>query len=168
MRRESCPRSSSFTRTAASTRTSRTSAAAWPSKASLALAPDFLSALGGTPADEDKARDLFGKLKPGKVTADAVAAAGYLRKDARTNGKVGVVGFCWGGGIANQLAVHDRRTSAPRSPTMAMQPAAADVPKIKAKLMLHYAGLDERTNAGIARLRDGAEGGRRPVPGLHL
>jgi carboxymethylenebutenolidase len=114
----------------------------------LALAPDFLSALGGTPADDDKARQLFEKLKPPEVAADAVVAAEYLRKNARTNGKVGVVGFCWGGGVANQLAVQDPHLSAAVA-YYGMQPAAADVPKIKAKLMLHYAGLDDRTNAGI-------------------
>lgn len=114
----------------------------------LALAPDFLSALGGTPADDDKARELFGKLKPPEVTADGVATAAYLRKNARTNGKVGVVGFCWGGGVANQLAVHDSHLGAVVA-YYGMQPDAADVPKIKAKLMLHYAGLDDRTNAGI-------------------
>jgi carboxymethylenebutenolidase len=114
----------------------------------LALAPDFLSPVGGTPSDEDKARDLFTKLKTPKVTANAVAAADYLRKDARTNGKVGAVGFCWGGGVVNQLAVHDPNLGAAVA-YYGQQPVAADVPKIKAKLMLHYAGLDDRTNAGI-------------------
>ncbi len=114
----------------------------------LALAPDFLSPFGGTPPDEDKARDLFTKLKMPKVTANAVAAAEYLRKDGRTNGKVGAVGFCWGGGAVNQLAVHDPNLGAAVA-YYGQQPAAADVPKIKAKLMLHYAGLDERTNAGV-------------------
>jgi carboxymethylenebutenolidase len=114
----------------------------------LALAPDFLSALGGTPADDDKARDLFGKLKPPEVAADAVATAEYLRKNSRTTGKVGVVGFCWGGGVANQLAVQDPHLSAVVA-YYGAQPAAADVRKIKAKMMLHYAGLDDRTNAGI-------------------
>jgi carboxymethylenebutenolidase len=114
----------------------------------IALGPDFLSLLGGTPTDEDKARDVFGKLKPPEAVAIAVAAADYLRKDSRTNGKVGVVGFCWGGGIANQLAVHDPRLNAAVA-YYGAQPADADVPKIKARLMLHYAGLDDRTNAGI-------------------
>jgi carboxymethylenebutenolidase len=114
----------------------------------IGLAPDFLSTLGGTPTDEDKARDLFGKLKPQEIVAIAVAAADYLGKDTRTNGKVGVIGFCWGGGVANQLAVHDPRLNAAVS-YYGAQPAEADVPKIKAKLMLHYAGLDDRTNAGI-------------------
>ena len=112
------------------------------------LGPDFLSLLGGTPTDEDKARELFGKLKPAEAVAIAVGAADYLRKDPRANGKVGVVGFCWGGGIANQLAVHDPRLNAAVA-YYGAQPVDADVPRIKAKLMLHYAGLDDRTNAGI-------------------
>ncbi len=114
----------------------------------IALAPDFLSLLGGTPTDEDKAREAFGKLKGPEAVAIAVGAADYLRKDPRSNGKVGVVGFCWGGGIANQLAVHDPRLNAAVS-YYGAQPADAEAAKIKAKLMLHYAGLDDRTNAGI-------------------
>jgi carboxymethylenebutenolidase len=114
----------------------------------IALAPDFLSTLGGTPADEDKARDLFAKLKAGESVAIAVGAAAYLRKDPRTNGKVGVVGFCWGGGVANELAVHDPRLIA-GVVYYGAQPPAAEAAQIKAKLMLHYAGLDDRTNAGI-------------------
>lgn len=113
-----------------------------------ALAVDFLSPMGGTPTDEDKAREMFAKLDMAKVTADAVAAVEYLKKDPRTNGKVGVVGFCWGGGLTNQLAVHSPDLVAGVA-YYGMQPAAADVPAIKAKLLLHYAGLDERTNAGI-------------------
>jgi carboxymethylenebutenolidase len=114
----------------------------------LTLGVDFLSRDGGTPADEDKARDMIGKLDPAMTTADAVAALAYLKTAAGSNGKVGAVGFCWGGGLVNSLAV--------ASPDLAagvayygMQPAAGDVPKIKAKLMLHYAGLDERIDAGI-------------------
>ncbi len=105
-----------------------------------AAAPDLLSSAGGTPADEDQARNLIGALDPTKTLADAVAAVGYAGKDG---GKVGTVGFCWGGGLAGQLAT--------ASPALAaavvyygMPPAAAEVPKIKAKLMLHYAGLDQR------------------------
>jgi carboxymethylenebutenolidase len=113
-----------------------------------ALAVDFLSPLGGTPKDEDKAREMFGKLDPAQTVANAVAAVAFLEKDPLTNGSVGAVGFCWGGGLANQLAVNSPDLKAAVA-YYGMQPAAADVPKIKAKLLLHYAGLDERTNAGI-------------------
>ncbi len=114
----------------------------------LALGVDLLSSAGGTPADEDKARELIGTLSPADALGEAKAAVAYLKTNAASNGKVGAVGFCWGGGLVNQLAVND--------PDLAigvayygMQPKAEDVPKIKAKLLLHYAGLDERINAGI-------------------
>jgi carboxymethylenebutenolidase len=113
-----------------------------------ALAVDFLAPMGGTPADEDKAREIFSKLDMAKVTQDAVASVEFFKKDARTNGKIGAVGFCWGGGVINQLAVHSPDLSAGVA-YYGMPPAASDVPNIKAKLLLHYAGLDERTNAGI-------------------
>jgi carboxymethylenebutenolidase len=113
-----------------------------------ALAVDFLSPLGGTPKNEDKAREMFGKLDPKQTVANAVAAVAFLEKDPLTNGSVGAVGFCWGGGLVNQLAVNSPDLRAAVA-YYGMQPAAADVPKIKAKLLLHYAGLDDRTNAGI-------------------
>ncbi|MGX8013206.1 dienelactone hydrolase family protein [Mesorhizobium sp. ORM8.1] len=114
----------------------------------VALAPDFLSPLGGTPSDEDKARDMFAKLDPKQVVADGVATVAYLKSDKDGNGKVGAVGFCWGGGAVNQLAVNAPDLAAGVA-YYGMQPKAEDVPKIKAALLLHYAGLDERTNAGI-------------------
>ncbi|KUM28051.1 carboxymethylenebutenolidase [Mesorhizobium loti] len=114
----------------------------------VALAPDFLSPLGGTPADEDKARDMFSKLDPKQVAADGVATVAYLKGDKDGNGKVGAVGFCWGGGTVNTLAVNAPDLSAAVA-YYGMQPKAEDVPKIKAALLLHYAGLDERIDAGI-------------------
>ena len=114
----------------------------------IALAPDFLSPYGGTPADDNKVRDLFQKIDMAQVTANAVAAANFLRREPRSNGKVGTIGFCWGGGVVNQLAVADPALGAAVA-YYGQQPAAADVPKIKAKLMLHYAGLDDRIDAGI-------------------
>ncbi|RWK10185.1 dienelactone hydrolase family protein [Mesorhizobium sp.] len=114
----------------------------------ITLAPDFLSPLGGTPADEDKARDMFTKLDAAQVAADGVATVAYLKGYKDGNGKVGAVGFCWGGGTVNTLAVNapDLRAGVAY---YGMQPKAEDVPKIKAALLLHYAGLDERIDAGI-------------------
>jgi len=114
----------------------------------VALAPDFLSDQGGTPADEDKARDLFAKINVGDVVANAVATVAYLKGLAKANGKVGAIGFCWGGGIANQLAVAAPDLAAAVA-YYGQQPKADQVPRIKARLMLHYAGLDTRIDAGI-------------------
>jgi carboxymethylenebutenolidase len=118
----------------------------------LALAPDFLSPAGGTPADEDQARDLIGKLDPAVTVANAVAAVAHLRAEAAGNGKVGAVGFCWGGGLVNRLAVNDPTLDAAvvyYGPT----PAPADAAKIKAPLLLHYAGLDNRIDEGVPAFR---------------
>jgi len=112
------------------------------------LAPDLLSPLGGTPANEDEARDMIGKLDRDATVANAIAAVAFLRSHADGNGKVGAVGFCWGGGLVNQLAVHDPTLNAAVA-YYGRTPDPADVPKIKAPLLLHYAGLDTRTNEGI-------------------
>lgn len=114
----------------------------------VALAPDFLSPLGGTPADEDKARDIFTKLDASQVTADGLATIAYLKGEKDGNGKVGAVGFCWGGGTVNTLAVNAPDLAAGVA-YYGMQPKAEDAAKIKAALLLHYAGLDERIDAGI-------------------
>lgn len=114
----------------------------------LALAPDLLSPLGGTPVNEDLAREMIGKLDMAATVANAVAAVSYLRAHADGNGKVGAVGFCWGGGLVNQLAVNDPTLNAAVA-YYGRQPDAADVPKIKAPLLLHYAGLDTRIDEGI-------------------
>ncbi|MER8429926.1 dienelactone hydrolase family protein [Mesorhizobium caraganae] len=114
----------------------------------VALAPDFLSPLGGTPADEDKARDMFTKLDAKQVAADGVATIAYLKGEKDGNGKVGAVGFCWGGGAVNDLAVNAPDLAAGVA-YYGMQPKAEDAGKIKAALLLHYAGLDERIDAGI-------------------
>lgn len=115
----------------------------------VALAPDMLSPFGGAPADEDAGRQLFTKVVPATALADLVAGVSYLKSRADVLGKIGCVGFCWGGGMANNLAVNVPELAA-AVPFYGIQPAAADVPKIKAKLLLHYAGTDERINAGIA------------------
>jgi carboxymethylenebutenolidase len=114
----------------------------------LGLAPDLLSPAGGTPANEDQARDMIGKLDMAATVANAVAAVAFLRGHADGNGKVGAVGFCWGGGLVNQLAVNDPTLNAAVA-YYGRQPDAADVPKIKAPLLLHYAGLDTRIDEGI-------------------
>ncbi|MCB8839130.1 dienelactone hydrolase family protein [Aurantimonas sp. VKM B-3413] len=116
------------------------------------LAPDFLSSKGGTPADEDEARKLIGDLDPQQTVAEAVAARDWLAAHRHSNGKVGAVGFCWGGGVVNQLAVADPDLVAAVA-YYGRQPDPEDVPKIKAALLLHYAGLDERINAGIPAYR---------------
>jgi carboxymethylenebutenolidase len=122
----------------------------------LALAPDFLSPSGGTPPNEDQARDMIGKLDPARTVADAVATVAYLKQHSSSNGKVGAVGFCWGGGVVNQLAVNAPELAAAVA-YYGSVPDPADVPKIKAKLLLHYAGLDERINAGIPAYRKALE-----------
>lgn len=114
----------------------------------LALGVDALSPFGGTPADEDKARDLIGQLNPEDNLQNYLYGLDYLRKHPDGNGKVGCVGFCWGGGMANKLAVNDPTLQAAVA-YYGAQAKTADVPMIKADLMLHYAGLDERINAGI-------------------
>ena len=121
-----------------------------------ALAVDFLSADDGTPQDEDKARAMIGELKPENTVADAVAALAYLKALPEGNGKVGAVGFCWGGGVVNQLAASTPDLGAGVA-YYGRQIDADKVPQIKAALLLHYAGLDERINAGIEDYREALE-----------
>jgi carboxymethylenebutenolidase len=113
----------------------------------IAFAPDGLASLGGYPGDEDKARELFQKLDKTKLQADFVKAAQVLKTLPDGNGKVGVVGFCYGGGIANVLATRLPDLAA-AVPFYGSQPSAEDTAKIKAPLLIHYAGVDERINAG--------------------
>ncbi len=114
----------------------------------LALAPDALSPLGGTPSDADEARGMFQQLDSEKTVSNFAKAFDYLIARSEANGKTGCVGFCWGGGMVNSLAVAVADLDAAVS-FYGRQPEAADVPKIKCKLQLHYGGLDERINAGI-------------------
>ncbi len=114
----------------------------------LALAPDALSPLGGTPSDPAAASPLFQKLDRAANIRNFVAAVAYLKTHPLSTGKVGCMGFCWGGGVTNQVAVHSPDLTA-GAPFYGAQPAVEDVPKIKAALLLHYAGTDERINAGI-------------------
>jgi len=114
----------------------------------LAIAPNALSSLGGTPADEDEARKLFQQLKAEDSLQNFIKVFDYLpgRKDC--NGSIGCVGFCWGGSMSNKLAVNVPSLKAAVA-FYGGQPDTADVPKIKAAVQLHYGGLDERINAGI-------------------
>jgi carboxymethylenebutenolidase len=113
----------------------------------LAFAPDALAPLGGYPGDEDKARELFPKLDQAKTREDFVAAAAYLKARPECTGKIGVVGFCYGGGIANMLATRLPDLAA-AVPFYGNQPSVEDTAKIKAPLLIHYAENDDRINAG--------------------
>lgn len=114
----------------------------------LALGVDALSLFGGTPADEDKGKELIGKLDPEKNLNNYLLGLAYLRSRKDGNGKTGCIGFCWGGGMVGKLAVADPKLQAGVA-YYGAQPNSVDVAKIKASIMLHYAGLDERINAGI-------------------
>lgn len=117
-------------------------------KGFLAIAPDALSPLGGTPEDVNEAGSKMQQLDGQSTVKNFVAAVQYLKTHPQTTGKVGCMGFCWGGGMTNQVAVNspDLRAAVP---FYGRQPASEDVPRIKASLLLHYAGLDKRINAGI-------------------
>ena len=112
-----------------------------------ALAPDGLSPLGGYPGTDDEGKAMQKKLDKGKLMEDFVAAHGFLKGDSNSNGKLGVVGFCYGGGICNAMAVRLPDLAA-SVPFYGRQPKDADVARIKAPLLLHYAGLDGRINKG--------------------
>lgn len=113
----------------------------------IALAPDGLTPLGGYPGNDDAGREMQRKLDGAKLTEDFIAAFGYLKAHSGSTGKVGVVGFCFGGAVSNAMAVRLPDLAA-SVPFYGRQPAAADVPKIEAPLLLHYAGLDKRINEG--------------------
>jgi carboxymethylenebutenolidase len=114
----------------------------------LALAPDALSPLGGTPEDAAQARSLTQELDPEKNTKNYVAAVEYLKTHPQSTGKMACMGFCWGGAVTNQVAVHSPVLVA-AVPFYGSQPAVEDVPRIKASMLIHYAGNDERINVGI-------------------
>jgi carboxymethylenebutenolidase len=114
----------------------------------LAIAPNALSVIGGTPANEDDARAAFSKLDAAGTLQNFVKVFDYLKTRKDANGKFGCVGFCWGGAMANKLAVSVPDLKAAVA-FYGRQPDAADVPKIKAAVQLHYGGLDQGVNAGI-------------------
>lgn len=113
----------------------------------VAFAPDALTSVGGYPGDEEKAVKLFSGLDPKKRIEDFVAGAEFLKSRPECTGKIGAVGFCYGGGVVNTLAVRLPDLAA-AVPFYGNQPNAADTAKIKAPLLIHYAGLDERVDAG--------------------
>jgi len=115
----------------------------------LAIAPDALSLVGGTPEDQTEMRSRFGELNNEDTVGNFAAAVQYLKTHPLSNGKVGCTGFCWGGSMANQVAVNSPDLNA-AVPYYGGQPASQDVPKIKASMLLHYAGEDTRINQGIS------------------
>jgi carboxymethylenebutenolidase len=114
----------------------------------MVIAPDALSPLGGSPGDSDKARSRMRELDSQSTVKNYVAAVKYLKTHPQTTGKVGCMGFCWGGGVTNQVAVLSADLSA-AVPFYGRQPKPEDVPKIKASLLCHYGELDKRINEGI-------------------
>jgi carboxymethylenebutenolidase len=132
----------------------------------VAFGVDYLSPLGGTPADEDKAKDMIGTLKPDDVVAHSRKVLATLAAHEKINGKVGAVGFCWGGGQVNAFAVNDSSLAAGVA-YYGRQAAATDVPKISSPLMLHYASLDERINAGIGEFETALKAANKPFE-LHM
>ncbi|GGE94925.1 dienelactone hydrolase family protein [Sphingomonas prati] len=112
----------------------------------VALAPDFLSTAGGTPADQDVARDMIGKLDLPRIVQDGVATLAWLKGNRYATGKVGVVGFCWGGAMVNRLAVAGGDALAAGVAYYGPAPDPSEAAKVKAAMTLHYAGLDERVN----------------------
>ena len=114
----------------------------------LAFAPDLLSVSGGTPDDEEQARELHTKTDPKDITSAAIAAVPFIRAHAESNGNVGAVGFCFGGGVANRMAAAAPISEPSWSITGCRSPPVKF--RVSAPLLLHYAGLDQRVNAGIA------------------
>ncbi|OFW37168.1 MAG: carboxymethylenebutenolidase [Acidobacteria bacterium RIFCSPLOWO2_12_FULL_67_14b] len=114
----------------------------------MALAPDALTPLGGYPGDEEKARELFPKLEQPKTREDFIASANLLKARADCTGKIGAVGFCYGGGVVNMLAVRLGADLSAAVPFYGGQPTVEDTAKIKAAMLVNYAGVDERINAG--------------------
>jgi carboxymethylenebutenolidase len=114
----------------------------------MAFAPDSLTSLGGYPGDDEKGGQLFAQLDRAKMTEDFLAAITWLKSRPDSNGKVGVVGFCFGGGVANQLAVRMGADLAAAVPFYGSQPSEADTAKIKAPLLAHYGELDTRITSG--------------------
>ena len=120
----------------------------------LAFGPDFLHPYGGAPADEDKGRELHAKLDRTRAIANGVATVKYLAAHASSTGKIGVTGFCWGGGMSNALAVAAGADLLAAAPYYGVQPPAADVAKIKARMVIHNAQNDDNINKGIPAFKE--------------
>jgi carboxymethylenebutenolidase len=120
----------------------------------LAVGPDFLSPAGGTPEDQDQAREMISALDPDATLGNALSAVAYLKGHESSTGKVGAMGFCWGGGLANRIATKASDLNAAVA-FYGRVPPAADIANIKARVLLHYAGLDDRINAGIPEYEAG-------------
>ena len=127
----------------------------------LALAPDGLSSAGGAPPDQEAARDLFAKTDPAKIAGDVIAGVPFLASHAESTGKVGSVGFCYGGGMAVRCAIDTTGLTAAVG-FYGRQLSAEDTAKLKVPVMLHYAGNDERINAGIADFRTALDANKVP------
>ena len=123
----------------------------------LAIAPDGLSVAGGAPADQEAARDLFAKTDGARIASDVLAAVPWLAADASSNGKIGVVGFCYGGGLALRAAIEAVGVDCAVC-FYGRQLSAEDTKRLKAPVLLHYAGSDERVNAGIPEFRAALDG----------
>ena len=128
-----------------------------------AVAPDFLSPVGGTPANEDSAREAIGKLDLGQAAADAVATLRLLKSLPGSNGKAGAVGFCWGGGMVNRVAVAAGDLLDAGVPFYGPAPDPSLAPQVRAPLQLHYAGLDERVNKTGLPWRDALQAAGKTV-----
>jgi carboxymethylenebutenolidase len=135
------------------------------------VAPDFLTPLGGTPADEDQAREMIGQLELSNSVADAVALTDAMRRLDHNNGKVGAIGFCWGGAFVNRLAVAAGGKLDAGVAYYGPAPDPAEADQVEAAMLLHYAGLDERVNrSGLpwaeALEEAGAEVAAHTYPGV--
>ncbi len=119
----------------------------WPRRDLWRLAPDGLTSVGGYPGNDEEGRELQAKVDPDKLMNDFFAAVEWLMAHEASTGRVGITGFCYGGGVANAAAVAYPELGG-AVPFYGRQPAAADVAEIKAPLLIHYAGLDTRVNAG--------------------